>query len=85
MKTTNFYIITICFFSLLLMNIKANAQLWQRTYGGTGDDRGNSVQQTTDGGYIITGYANFTGNNDAYLIKFDYTPLIEICKFNEDK
>ena len=28
---------------------------WQKTYGGSGDDRGNEVIQTTDGGYAILG------------------------------
>ena len=51
--------------------IKTNAQgdtLWTRTYGGPDDDEGNSVAQTTDGGYIIGGYAN---SYDAgfYLVK----------------
>ena len=44
---------------------------WQRTYGGTSNDDGYSVQQTTDGGFIVAGYTNSygTGNGDVYLVK----------------
>src|SRR3989338_11074850 len=28
---------------------------WQKTYGGTSSDWANSVQQTSDGGYIVAG------------------------------
>src|SRR5690606_22021831 len=31
---------------------------WQKSLGGSGDDIANAVQQTTDGGYIVTGYSN---------------------------
>lgn len=46
--------------------------LWTRTYGGSSEDRGMSVQQIADRGYIIAGYTNSFGNGyQIYLIKTD--------------
>ncbi len=47
--------------------------LWTKTIGGRGDDIGNSIIQTHDGGYAIAGYTNSfgVGNNDMYIIRLD--------------
>jgi len=44
---------------------------WTKTYGGSGDEQGNSVQQTKDGGYIIMGKSNSFLPNQIYIIKTD--------------
>ena len=45
---------------------------FNRTYGGPYPDRGYSVSQTLDGGYIIVGSTDYDwNNNDVKLIKLD--------------
>ena len=51
----------------------AGDPLWERYIGGTGNDLGRSVRQTSDGGYILAGSTNSKGAGgvDAYLVKTD--------------
>ncbi len=54
----------------LIKTNKNGDTLWTKTYGGTDDDRGYSVVQTNDGGYIITGYTESDSTAyDVYIIK----------------
>lgn len=50
----------------------SGTQNWTQTYGSIGADVGNSVTQTQDGGFIITGsITNDEQNTDIYVIKTD--------------
>jgi predicted secreted protein len=46
---------------------------WTKTFGGSGNDHGHSVRQTSDGGYVIAGstYSYGAGNADVWLIRTD--------------
>lgn len=49
-----------------------NAQ-WQNTFGGSGRDYGNSVIQSSDGGFVVTGYtlSSGAGGDDLWIVKTD--------------
>ncbi|HXC04219.1 MAG TPA: T9SS type A sorting domain-containing protein [Bacteroidia bacterium] len=63
-------------YDVLLIKTDASGDtLWTKTYGGALNDFGNSVQQTSDGGYIIAGYTlsypSASDSSSAYLIRTD--------------
>jgi hypothetical protein len=56
--------------------IKTNSTgniIWEQTFGGSGEDAFYSVQQTSDGGYIIVGSSESYGDGtaDVFLVKTD--------------
>jgi Secretion system C-terminal sorting domain len=61
---------------------KTGAIQWEHCYGGAGNEYGTSIQQTSDGGYIIAAYSNMNGgdvtgihssSNDYWIIKINAT------------
>ncbi len=44
-------------------------ETWSKHYGGDQNDEGHAVCQTTDGGYIVSGYTTINGSRDVYLLK----------------
>ena len=63
------------FIAFLFFQIDTLAQapdmLWTKTYKGIGSAEGHSVQQTSDGGYIVTGSSWNSARHDVYLMKTD--------------
>ncbi|WP_223606640.1 T9SS type A sorting domain-containing protein [Chryseobacterium sp. OSA05B] len=63
---------------IVKLDASGNIQ-WQKSLGGTSYERANSIQQTSDGGYIIAGAASSTngdisinyGNEDFWIVKLD--------------
>lgn len=62
--------------------VKLNSEgsiIWQKSLGGSEKDEANSIQQTSDGGYIVAGFSDSDdgdapgnyGGNDYWIVKLD--------------
>ena len=90
------YVSNITFITILLalilfngVNNKSHAQApaieWQKCFGGTDDDEAKSIQQTSDGGYIVAGetwsndgdVSGNHGNSDYWVVKLNSSGDIE--------
>jgi hypothetical protein len=59
-------------YNIWLLKTDSNGELlWEKVFGGFNYDRGWSVQQTSDGGYVITGDTFAGPRVDGLLIKTD--------------
>lgn len=80
---------TILTLTLVLVQLVTFAQApaieWQKSFGGSAAEEASSIQQTTDGGYIVAGYTtsnngNVTGNHgysDYWVVKLAATGTIQ--------
>jgi len=65
----------------LLFKIDVNGNLqWAKTYGDTGYDFANFIQQTSDGGFIVAGVTYSFGAGDFLVIKTDSSGNVQWAK-----
>jgi hypothetical protein len=60
--------------NIVIIKVDANGNgVWLKIYNRGGDETGNCINQTSDGGFIIGGETDYhtTGRTDFYLIKTD--------------
>jgi len=81
------------FISIISISYSMNAQTpnieWEKSYGGSGSDNAKSIQETSDGGYIVVGGCfsedidvnEYHGEGDFWILKLDTSGQIEWQKF----
>ncbi len=71
-----------------VVKLKRNGDIeWERSIGGSGRDEAFSIQQTSDGGYVVVGYtrsddfdaygSGYHGSADVWVVKLDSDGKIE--------
>ena len=72
-------------FDYWVMKFNSNDELeWNKTYGGSLDDRGSKIIQTQDGGYVIVGYSQSNdfdatqneGSYDFWMVKLTNSGVV---------
>ena len=68
-----FVFLSTFFFVFITFSSALSEQYWAKTFGGRSHDSPSSIQQTTDGGYILAGYTSSfgAGRNDVWVVKLD--------------
>jgi hypothetical protein len=79
---TSRFIAVIVVVIIALQNNAFSQVSFSKTYGGTGNDEAFSVQQTSDGGYILAGKTNSfgAGGYDVFLFKTDASGNLQWAK-----
>ncbi|MEO0212136.1 MAG: hypothetical protein ABIN66_09845, partial [candidate division WOR-3 bacterium] len=56
-------------YDVLVMKLTSSGALsWAKAYGGTGDEWGYSITQTTDGGYAVAGFTKSGLDSTDFLV-----------------
>jgi hypothetical protein len=73
--STESFSLGLCDFWLIKTDNDGNEK-WNKTFGGTLNDIGKSLDTTSDGGFVLLGFTNSfgAGENDFYLMKSGYYP-----------
>jgi len=59
-------------YDLFVLKVSSGGSFqWAKALGGTGGDKAQSIIQTTDGGYLVAGYAYISTNTQAVLVKLN--------------
>jgi len=76
-------------FDMWLLKIDQDGEVvWERTYGGTDEEKAQTVRSVLNGGYIVAGWsksgdgdvAENRGNTDVWILKIDNQGIVEWAK-----
>jgi hypothetical protein len=62
---------------LLKLNSSTGDILWQKTYGGAGEEQGSSLEQTSDGGFILGGHGRGGAGFEYWVVKVDSSGVLQ--------